>query len=408
MLKVKQRFRPLSWVILLIIPIIFWKCYNYIGLPSNLVKLVEFFCAFALIIIYFRSVFVKPIQSKSYDLYIRWFIVMTLFTMLTSLVFWGQSPVLSFRAFASLLIYYYYFILLKYKVSRDNIRRILIIFTIIHIALWVIAILYAPVTLFGNDELEINDNRGFFRINIPGIEVVVLTCLLYFSDYLDTKSLYKFTISILLFIFIIFSLTRIVIVATTIAILYMILKKKSSWQMLIVASLISFMFFVFSGRINQFISDNPILNNMISMTEEHLSDKTSNNMRYVEFQYGFDGYNEDNIAKDIFGNGHPHIASNFGQRENKLHNTIGFNRSDSGYPSLFVAYGIFGLLFFFLMCYKTLHQSVNPKDIPYKAFFIFILIANLFRDAISIYGLGITISLYILEMNRIEKHNNIP
>ena len=139
---------------------------------------------------------------------------------------------LTYRAGVSAFVLLYYFMLKKINASYEIIIKLIIIFAIVHIILWLYAVSQAPNVVFGILVDEIGDSRGFYRIiGLNGKDAVYLLYFILLTQFIGFKSSKKikflfFLIIILLFFIIILSLSRAVILGIMLITIYYIFKKK--------------------------------------------------------------------------------------------------------------------------------------------------------------------------------------
>ena len=395
----KLSLTPTKWAVLLLIPIVFWGFYWYVGFNQTVVKYLLFFLAVTLLLLNLKRLNVSLSKKNSYDKYVSIISCLIILSFFITYIYWGQNPILTYRAAASQFLVLYYFILKEYKVSYDELFRLVTIFAVIHIVLWMIALAAAPIVLFGNEE-EISDSRGFYRIvHLKGLDTL---CLFYFMVLCQKaerqwKKVLLIACAFICFVLVFLSLSRTLIASISIVTILYLLKKNKK-------ALIVFVVVLGLGGYST-IKNNEIVSSLELMTLNQIKEKNEADLRMVEYTQ-FTKLYPFHILTSIFGNGEPHIASSYGIREEQLKDSIGFNRSDAGYIHIYVSYGLVMLLVFLLLLIKVVKQKVDEKYIAFKLFIYMLFLANIFSSLMFSYATAFMISLYALESERISSLEN--
>lgn len=392
------REHSLKWPVLLLTPILMWGLYWYVGFDQTVVKFLLFATAVLLLLFNVRTIIKSLSNKQSYDRKIAIIIILLLVSILTALLYWGQSPILTYRAAASHFVIIYYFILKHYHVSSKELTLIITIFACIYIILWLLALSAAPIVLFGNLD-EVDNDRGFFRIlQLNGLDTL---CLFYFIclTRIRNKGLTRLlwiVAAIVSFVIIFLSLSRNLIASVSVVtiVFFFIYNKKA---------LIVFATILLLGGYSM-ISKNEIFESMILLTESHIESQSENNLRMTEYTNFYKLY-PFHIGTTIFGNGEPHVISDYGKREEMLKDNVGFNRSDSGYVHLYVSYGIAMLLVFIAILIKVIKQKVCYQFFCYKMFIYMLFAVNVLTTAFFLYAVSFVLSLYALETLRTAEQN---
>lgn len=370
--------------------------YWYVGFDQTIVKYILFITAVVLLVYNIKPLMRSFTKKKTYDRIVAIIIFLILLTFVISFAYWGQSPILTFRAAASQFVFLYYFILKKYRVSFDIVLKLVTIFAAIYFILWLIAITAAPTVLFGNLD-EVADDRGFFRIlQLPGIDNL---CLFYFICLVkisreSKRKMWWIVLTMASYIIIFLSLSRnLIFVVSFVTLLFLLLYYKKA--------LLAFGIVLALGGYSLF-SNNEILNSLFSMTMSEVEERSENNLRLVEYteftkQYPF------NIGTFLFGNGEPHVLSSYGQREESLKTSIGFNRSDAGYVHILTSYGIVMMLFLLFLLHKVYKQKVSYNHLGFKLFIFMLFLVNVLSSSFFSYAVSFMISLYALEKDKEEQ-----
>lgn len=381
-----------KWMVLLLLPIFSWGCFWYIGIPHNLEKALALASSVLLLVFFFYFVTKRKNNHFSYGRIIKIFIFLSFISILNALFYWGQAPWLTFSAGYGIYIYIYYFVLRELNVSQNQLFRVQVVFAIIYAILWVYAISKAPEVVFGNEE-EVGDDRGFFRISILGFDFI---CLFYYYSvvkYLNNlKSVKWLILTVLSFLLMFASLSRMVIVTMVICTLLYVLRTKSVKIILLVVLSLALSY----GSIMK----NEIVENMIEINERQ-SNAESDGIIRSEWGDSFNLF-PFHIGTFLFGNGQDHVASSYGKLSEQWKDQYSYNRSDVGYPGLYVTYGIVPLLLIMLLFGKMLVQKIPEEYYYYKLFIIHFLIASITTYYFVFWGVSLMMVVYSFERFRID------
>lgn len=376
-------------IITALIPIIFWNFYWYVGFNTNITKLFGFIFGLYFVCRYFTGV-VKGLHTSSfynpYSKSLSLFIVVIFLSILNAFVFWGQSPDLTFRSGVSIFVLLSYYYFEKKNPSQENLERVVFLLAIIYYLLWLYALSQAPRVVFGNLE-SLQDDRGYYRIlQLAGLDTVVFVyfwCLSRVSFYSGTKRFIVFATIVVCAIAIFMSLTRMVILAAIAITIFYIVRKKSI--VFIIVSLVAVIV------ASDYILSNDIVVSLLDLT----SDVSMSDQRAPEYTMAFKLY-PFHISTALFGNGSEHIASSYGQMEAYLKSAYAFNRSDAGFVSIYVTYGIVGVILLLGILWKVIKQKVSNRNYYLKLMIYFIFLVNLTAYHFSDYGFTLALSLYLL------------
>ena len=384
-------------IVLISIPILFWRFYWYIGFNHNRTALLSFLLAAGLLLylIYLGiNGRLRRINRKStYSVYILLFMLVVLFSMFNAGLFWNQSLVLTFRAGYSVFVLLYFYLLYRFELSFELGERLILFFSTVYFLLWLYAVSQAPAVVFGNLDV-IRDDRGFARINqLNSIDLVYLAyfiSLVKLSTSSTTKKTVWWGVLIVSFALIVYTLSRMVILATLLITLVYIFRRKPFYLLLAV---------LFVSFFYGYIINNPVVASLIELTQDEVESGSKSALRVVEYTQ-FGDYYPFRISTFLFGNGAPHVASSYGVYEESLKASFRFNRSDAGYIGMYVTYGISSIVLLILLLMKVIKQKVSLQAMPFKLFVIFLFIINITSWEFFSCGIGFVISLYFLDIDR--------
>lgn len=388
----------LKYILLYFTPLVYWGFYHYVGFNPTYAVYVVMIYTVLLLMYLFPTIF-KRYNRFSYSWYLKGIICIILFSMLMAFVFWGQSMLLTYRATVYQFAFLYYFILLKFRVTPKEIVSILFFFGVIYVILWGVAVLNAPIPVF-SDEDEIDNTRGTFRIIINSLDIILL---LYCYTLVWIQQRYHLPLSIvsmLTCVVLLFtSLTRSIMASLLLVTCLFILLRTSKKTKFVFFILL----FISYPLINSWIANNDTINAISQLNEKQFSDFSEDNSstRISEYRIGFLEYKRNPITF-LFGSGWAHGHSDYGQYEKQLLDRYNFNRSDAGYPSIFVSYGLVGLLLFLGLFFKVFKDKSGGGFNQYKMYIIVIAAINVLQDATSWYAIATCIAVYMLERERLS------
>lgn len=334
-----------------------------------------------LLLIYFSTkVTKKTLQTRIINLYFLFII----FSCIYSGVFNQQNI---FKTF--FLSYDYYgiltfFLCYKYKISSNEIPKLVKIISIIFCCCYIIQWIIQPISLFSGSTDEVNINDDQFRMRMPGSICAYALYFLGINQFLLSKKKSYLLLSFLSFIPIIImgfrSLTILLLFSTIIIIIFITKKVKSS------------LFFIAIGSIILILSANKIsfINNKIQeMKERQEGNQTFSNdnyIRWIELAY----YHEEVFTKPgekFFGGGFPNNKnSNYVK---KINDAIDNNLYwvDLGLIGLSYIIGIPTVLLFIYLIIRCIKNCRNPED-QYIRFTLLTVLLGSIITSMEIYRTG--------------------
>lgn len=388
-----------KYFLLYFTPLVYWGFYHYVGFNPTYAVYVVMIYTVLLFLYLLPNIFKRKYGRSSYSWYMKGIICIILVSMLMAFIFWGQSMLLTYRATVYQFVFLYYFILVKFKVTQKEITTIILIFSALYSLLWIIALLNAPFPVFSEDE-EIDDTRGAFRLIINSLDIIILLYC-YSLVWIRQKKHPGFALVALLIcaLLILSSLTRSimfsVIVVTS---LFLLFKARRRTQVLLVLLLL----FTYPA-INSWLENNDTYNSISELNESQLSDFENSSTRAPEYRIGFLEFKRNPITF-VLGSGMAHGNSSYGKYVQNLHDRFYFDRSDAGYPAIFVTYGLVGLFLFIGLFIKAFFDKSDGGGLnQYKMYIIIIAAVNVLQDATSWYAIATCMAVYMLEKERLLK-----
>ena len=396
---------------LLLLTIVLFSFFDFI--PIKRMLIVKFFAMGMVAYMIFSSYSeVLFDNSNSFSRIVRVLLVSVLISMISSLAFWGQSLLLSFRISYQILAYAFFFYLIKKNVSIHVVERYIIFIAGIYVLLWLLAQFMNPLPLFGRfddgegdiyyDEEKIG-KRGFPRIIFVGSYLMPLAFFFCLNKYrMLRQKIYLFLMTFFApAIFL--TLTRGMIIGSIVACLYYFVRRYRVFLLiLLVAGILGY-----SSGLK--LNEDSIFGKLYSETEKQAGETQQGNkdIRIQEYIYYFTNFSP-NIITDIIGSGIPHSESAYGKYDYHLAHTYHLYLSDVGFAYIYVTMGGFGLLLFLLIFIKSFRVTIPPQFEYTKLFIIYVAINNissaplLSRDGV----IGLCACLYILGNQEIREDNS--
>lgn len=395
----KKRKQYLKLIILYIIPFISWYGYNYIGFNITIFKAI-YFAILPILAIYIFREFKGTSFIKSY---FRKLTILISFSIIMSWLVWEQPITLGYRSTAPILSIIFIFLLYKNQYSESELRKFIEIQFIIYSLLFLYALYKAPEVVFGLDnEKELSDSRGIFRITIANSGFLILAFFMFLNNWVVEKSKKYIILAIFAFILIIMTTVRQVILwSFIVSIFYLFRKWKYMWGILAI-SIITINFTTIK------INEDSVIGSLIELTENQVNDNQQGDtyIRFLEYEYYFTNYS-DNFLTYIFGNGQSHSESALGKYEEKLNNYYGFYQSDVGYARVFVQWGILGLIWVILLFHYPLKYKMPENLIFLKLYVIYQIFANIAASWFWHEIITICVTYYMIDCFALSKNNKL-
>lgn len=370
-------------VLVLIYIIVSLRFFYYTGMNIDLQKFLQMLSIPLMFIICWNYIFNMKTHHILFHT-MRWILFSLTFSIVSAWLFWGQSLSLGFRITSIQFAFLFFFYLCKIKPHTEFLEKIIWICGFTYIILWIYAFLQAPVPVFGakidEDTGMLNDDlsRGIIRINFYGRTFLVLAFFLSLNRFYCTKKKCFLLIAGIFFTFIIFQLTRQIIVwSLLVGLIYMYLKNPKK---VLGIGIISVFILTLWGSNLKFDDEN-VVGSLINVSQDQF-EKNSNgdeDIRITEYRYLFTEWSK-NLVTDIIGNGVPHGNSQYGKYNARLCKEQGIYYTDVGYAAMYVIQGWIGLFLYLFLFFKTVRMQM-PVDLDYvRMFMAYMIPANIAAD----------------------------
>lgn len=182
-------------------------------------------------------------------------------------IFHDQSYIVSFVAVMPYLLgYLYLYVLEKYKPSEEFVEKTFQVLTLCSLFMYLVNLASFPNMVFGRTKDEYDMSRGFARIGIPMIEIVVTYFLYSINQWLLTRKLKSVFWIVVTAAMIFMSLTRQIIAVSVVLGLLFVMQKAGWLKKIVVLLACVFMIYVVFPQIPMVktmaeLSENQVINN---------------------------------------------------------------------------------------------------------------------------------------------------
>lgn len=345
-------------------------------------------------------------KSKLLDSSMSRLILMAIFTTVTALFFWGQTPYTSVRAISSVMLpLSVFFVFKKYDVAVREVMMAMVIICVMHAFFQIIGALTFPNVIFGNAgkeamERSVGDleQRGVLRLAVPGADFVPLTMFMVMVAAKNKKV--KYLLLIPLAIILLMRGTRTPFFITmVVCFCYYVLSLKKKW---IAIAFFVLSYFLFSAMYDSLLNStaNNVVVNYVQMSEKQLNNDDEDIRVQMANYYIFD-FNKGNILKVIFGNGIPG-NSELGKAVAHMSDFYSYWIVDVGLVEIFVYFGLLGFLVYFSLLRRVIKAKVTDSSIFAKLgiFYYFIILPT--NSMLLSNPLPVAMIVYVLYKGEIE------
>lgn len=370
--------------------------YKYVGFPNAATysHLAELFAAFMLIVC------LNDIINTKRNGYVSYIAIGMIISFFISVIYWYASPFYELQAQGSevgLLYVVVFFSLRKWNIGINTVEHVLLTLSIIYLICWLYSLYIMPEMVFGfdrDDNYGEITNRGFYRLFIPG-NLTPFLCLYFLGKFLEKKKKICLLLSFGMFNVIILHVGRQMIIWTLIAALLMIYMKyrKNLFKILLAATLGCSAFYYV-------ITEIPAVKAMVELSEDQ-SDNFEDDIRVKATEYFIFDYPH-NVFTSIFGNGTPARYTELHKIE-KRGTAKGYYQTDVGFFAMYCNYGLWGVVFCFLLLWRVIKLNVDPKYEYLKYYIYYSYGVYLMSQGLTVHFFPVMMAYYILEKSSDNK-----
>ncbi len=340
------------------------ELYTLVFLPDMVIEVVEM-AGIAIILFFLVLYFIYGEEQQGkrrFALPVLLILIAMIFSMIGAYAFQEQS--FSSTAIGQRVLYYYliYFLLHYLKIPLDYIRKLIVVFAIVYMVLYVAQYLVFPTALIKS---KMFIDRGTLRIFMPGAGFLVIAYFIWLYSFFKT---YKFKyIALLVASLIVFVLlgTRQVLAAMLLLSIVFMLQSK------VIKSRFLFFIMIAVAIIPVYFIFQDIINSMLDITVSQ-SQSAASNVRVKAARYFLFDFNKNDWAY-IIGNGAPG-SSGYGLRMAGIAERYGYYRSDLGLLGEYTKFGVLFVIGVIIIFYRSLSSRLPENLMFIKYNFLGILI----------------------------------
>ncbi|MFO7824612.1 MAG: hypothetical protein R6V72_11800 [Cyclobacterium sp.] len=309
--------------------------------------------------------FVLPVQMISFSIILS--MVMALFS-------WGQGFKDSLLETSQYMLWPLFFLLLHLKISISTLEKIILGYGLLYVLLYFFQYANAHTVFFGKpiSGEEFSEQRGAIRIIFPGAGIFILSIFIAITK-ITQNDRYKWMymgLALIGLIVPVMQVTRQFIAGVFLIYFYHFFKSQS----LIKKSLILGAFA--GGLIILVNADIPMIKGVIE-AQQRDSKLGENYIRVQAGKYFLTEFSPNTLSQ-IFGNGAPNWGiSSYGKFMERLSNTHEYFLSDVGIIAVYAMFGVFAILGFGLMWYKSFVLPI-PRGHVYVKYYLWYLLLTSF------------------------------
>jgi hypothetical protein len=296
------------------------------------------------------------------------------FSIIMAGLFWDQSLLDSLVAIAPYLIFCFFFYLLHIKFPVNLMEKIIVVYGILYIMLYIFEFINSPTVFFGKPLWgdEFLESRGIVRIIFPGGGVFILTTFLAINKLTSQKKNRWFWMFLALagLVIPVMQVTRQFIAGILLIYLYHFIKTLSlSKKVLILVSFIAIILILLEV-------ESPVMMGLIDSTRSDAS-LGGDYIRILAGEYFLTDFSPNRITQ-FFGNGVPYFGvSNFGYYVDMLGITHEYFLSDVGIIAVYVMFGVPAIIAYLLIWLKSFIIPL-PEEFQYLKYYLwFMLLTSL-------------------------------
>lgn len=344
---------------------------NFLPIPDALYKLFYYS-----MIIYFAYLSRNLCYKRNRILHylILGVIVCQFISAINAYVYKGQDFIISMISTLQYVSFVVFIFLQRTNISLNKIEKLITTFSIIYIVLSIINRL-CGYALFGTNEFDLD--RGGMRYRLTGLTWVVLCFFMNVNRYSCSRRRMDLYGAIIMFIFIVSSLTRQMIGISLIVGILIYLHNTSWSRKLILIAVIAFTYYFVLPHIS-------LAQKLIDKTEDQIEMNTqTDDIRILAFNYYAFEYPRNTMQK-LFGVGIPAFGkSKYGNQFEQDMEISRLYREDVGYAGFYFNFGIIALVLILCAIFYALKLKVNKETIYAKYFLLSILLLSIASNPLT-------------------------
>lgn len=369
-------------------------------LTPDLRKLLSFFIGPILFLITSKTLFKK--NSDRYSRIAKYLFIGIILSYIPAFLFWGQSPILSYRVTSSSFLILLYFYMYGKNIGVNEIEKYIMFFGVLYVILWAAVMLINPFILISEDDAD--TSRGMIRLRLAGSCLMIFAYFLSLNKYIYLKKkIYLFLLIVFFTVMVLQLVRQLILFASLVSVIY-IFSKKIKLLFLSIA--------IFATSYSAIINIDPEsipfapVRAMVLLTERQAEEnEEEENIRIIEYREFFTNSSK-NIICTLFGNSYPHSESAFGRWEKSMSNKLLYI-SDVGYAQIFITVGVIGLMVYILFFVNCFFVRLPDEYVYVKLYVLFLALYILGTNAywFSDGQISLAVVLYLLTKLRLNQHS---
>lgn len=401
-----QRKNKYTFHIVLLIYLAGQNFFNPLGILSQQMGKLLFYISFLIGLIYAiqNGINLKKIKYPrlSYQMLVGGMIG----SIFMAYFFQEQSFTTTFISTIPYLISYaYFYILLKFNVEKGKIEKLFQWLTIISAFMYVCNLIAFPTRIFGEAIEEIDTSRGFERLGVPMIEIIVLYFFYSINQWMTTNQKKWIYWIILTSILIVISLTRQIILISALLGFLFIMKRATIYKKLIVISTTTILALYI-------LPQTTLYQTMVELSLEQIDKNTyqKEDIRITAWKY-YTIDNQTNSITSILGNGVPAYGkskwgTSFMKEVEYEYGGNGCFTADVGWAGFYWYFGILSVVGLLSLLIKGIFTSRSKNEAYLSYGLLFILISAVTSAPILHFNqiLSLSFILYLAFTTNINKN----
>lgn len=349
---------------------------------------------------------VKGLNEKTIAKNVSQLLVMFAFSTLWAYIYWDQGFYHSIRGLTgSCLLLVLFYLFRGIKVDIKSITHAIFILSFIYCVCMTIALATFPNCVFGDflgslssaeDFEKTFEHRGVMRLPVPGADFIILAIFIIISKYRNQKRMFLWLIPLVAFLLQRGTRTPIFI-TLAISVIFLVWSMKNKFLVIFITAVVFLASFFAYSVIIESNSDNMIVK-YIQMSNEQI-EKNENNEKDIRVQmasFYLTEFNNDNILKNITGNGIPSGEGAYAKNRDYLMDTKHFFVEDVGYVQIFIWFGFIGLILYVKLLLKSIKIPRN-KDYTFGLLYVIYLFVILpTNSSLTTLPIFLSIAVYVL------------
>ena len=307
-----------------------------------------------------------------------------------------------------LFAYLFFFILMKLPVDKALIEKSLKILVVCSLVMYLANLAVFPNKIFGESQEEYDMSRGFARLGVPMIEIVVIYLFYSINEWMikrRRKWLFWIGVAIVL---IVLSLTRqIILFSLVLGLLFVLKHARMSIRVGVVLLMVIFYYFI--------LPQIPIYKTMMELSEEQAEKNKyeKEDIRITAWRF-YTTDNQTNFVTPFLGNGIPSEGNSvWGIKHMKtIYYEYGGNGCftvDVGWAGFYWYFGLFATMALITLLVKAIIRKKPDKESYLSYGILFFLITSITSGPILFYSqiVSLCLILYLIYgHNKIYSRNN--